>query len=59
MDYMKDEIIDRLEDCDDYRVLVEVANIMDCHYTMLIEEIEDCRNESKLEEVLQVLRNYD
>lgn len=53
---MKEEIIERLENCPDYRVLVEVANVMDCHYTMVIEAVEDCRDDDKLERVLNILR---
>lgn len=53
---MKNEIIDRLEECRDYHTLNEIADILDCHYTMVVEAVEECRDDDKLERVLNILR---
>lgn len=55
----KERLLELVEDCDDYRVLVEVANAMDCHYTMLIDTIEDCRDDDKIERALRFMQYYE
>ena len=54
---MRDEIIDRVEDCRNYRLLDEIADMLDCSTRHIVDEIEDCRDDDLLYRILRMLRN--
>lgn len=54
---MKDEIIELVEETRNYRLLDEIADMLDCSPRHIVDEIEDCRDEHKLYTILRMLRN--
>lgn len=52
---MKDEIIERLENDPDYWTLVEVANVVGCHPTLVIEAVKNCNDDDRLDRIMTIL----